>query len=422
MRTGRTRRWLAWLACAATIVVLARGSRAEEASLPSPLRPDDVLTFARAHRSEIVVAKSKIAAAAEKPKVVSALPDPMVMASVDHLPIKLMGVDFSVMVQQDFPLSGVLGKKKEGALAELSVANADAKRVSLDVEYEALRAYLMLVELERMAVVIDEQVLLSKQAAGAARARLESTVGSPADVVRAQVDVARLEGERKAIDAELGSAKAMLNAALGRPIDAAIPKCDLSLPDAGPPLLADLVKVALEKRPELSAMKARVEVAQADVKVMQSMYTPMAFVRVGGSYKMDEGAGAMLMVGISIPIFREKLNAGVAGAQAMVSMADADVAAMKKMIEGEVGAARESVVAARTRLTTARENVTPLAKQAFALTLASYGAGQSPLVAVLDAVRTLYEVRLEEVAAEVKVALAWARLGRATGVLKVGPP
>jgi len=409
-------------ALAATILAAAHLASADTASLPSPLHADDVLTYARTHRAEIVVAKAKVAAAVEKPKVVSALPDPMVMASIDHLPFKLMGVDYSVMVQQDFPLSGILGKKKEGALAEVNVANADAKRVSLDVEYEALRVYLMLIELERMVVVIDEQIALSRQAMAAARARLEASVGNPADVVRAQVDVARLEGERKAIDSEIASAKAMLNAALGRPIDGAIPKCDLSLPDADPPLLANLVKVALEKRPELSTMKARVDVAQADVKVMQAMYTPMAFVRIGGAYKMEEGAGAMLMVGVSIPIFREKLNAGVAGAKAMVSMADADVAAMKKMIEGEVGSARELVIASRTRLSTAREKVTSLAKQALSLMLASYGGGQSPLVSVLDAQRTLFEVRLEEVAAEVKVALAWARLGRATGVLKVGPP
>jgi len=406
----------------AFLMIVGASHAADSTTLPSPLHPDDILTYARTHRAEIDVAKAKVAAATEKPKVVSALPDPMVMVSLDHLPFKFMGADFSVQVQQDFPLSGVLGKRKEGALAELSVANADAKRVSLDVEYEALRAYLMLVELERMVVVVDEQIALSKQVAAAARARLEASVGNPADVVRAQVDVVRLEGERKAIDSEIASAKAMLNATLGRPIDAMVPKCELSLPDVDPPALMALVKVALEKRPELSTMKARVEVAQADVKVMQSMYTPMAFVRVGGAYTMEAGAGAMLMIGVSVPIYREKLSAGVAGAKAMVSMADADVAAMKKMIEGEVGSARELVIATRTRLATAREKVTPLAKQSVSLTLASYGGGQSPLVSVLDAERMLYEVRLEEVVAEVKVALAWARLGRSTGILKVGPP
>ena len=71
---------------------------------------------------------------------------------------------------------------------------------------------------------------------------------------------------------------------------------------------------------------------------------------------------------MSIPLGRERLSAGVAEAKSMSSMADADVTAMSKMIEGEVAAAREQVLAARTRLATTREKILPLAKQALTLT------------------------------------------------------
>jgi len=401
----------------------ARGVHAQAAApLPSPLRPDDVVVWARDHRAEIAAAKAKAGALAQTPKVVSALPDPMVMASVDHLPVNLMGVDASIVVQQDFPLSGVLGKKKLSAEAGAKAATADVARVALEVEVEALVAYLMVVEAERMLVVLDEQIATAKQIVEATLARLESGAGSAAEVVRARLDVARLEGEHKAVTAELVAKKNMLNAALAREPDAAVPPTSLVLPKSDPPAVSQLADIAIAKRPELSVMRFKAEKASADIEVMQSMYKPMAFIRTGPSYTMDAGAGVMLMLGVSVPIWREKLGAGVSEAKQMASMVEAETSAMRKMIEGEVSGARGAVVADKIRFETTRDKLVPISRQAVSLTLASYASGQVPLVSVLDALTMLRMTRMDEVGSEIRLAVAWARLGRVLGVVKVGVP
>jgi outer membrane protein TolC len=402
----------------ASASLAGRTARAED--LPSPLKPEAVLKYAAEHRAEITAAKARAAAAAEVPKQVRALPDPMVMASVDHLPIKLDGINASFVVQQEFPLSGVLGARERAADADAKAATAQVDTTRLDVEHQALAAYLMVVEAQRMAAVLDDQVAIAKQVVTVAQARLAATEPAGADVLRAQLDVARLEGERTALDADLKGAASMLEAALGRPVKGEPPTCELTLPAADPPALAELVKKAVEQRPELSAMKASVAKANAEVDVMKSMYAPMAFVRAGGAYTMTDGPGFMLMVGVSIPLWREKLGAGVAEANSMVTMADSDVSAMTKMVEGEVGAARQGVIAARTRLTTVRDKVLPLSRSVLSLTIATYAAGQVPLVSVLDAAKAIRDARMDEVTAEVKAAAAWARLGRAIGVAKLG--
>lgn len=395
------------------------------AGLPSPLTAAAVLKYAVDHRAEIVAAKAKVAAAAEVPKQVKALPEPMVMAAIDHLPISLEGVNASFQIQQDFPLSGVLGAKERAAEADVKVRAAGVETARLDVEYQALAAFLMVIEVERMIVVMDDQVAIAKQMVAVSQARLASTaaggMGAPGlDVMRMQLDVARMEGERKALDAERKSAAAMLEAALGRPVSGEVPACELTLPGADPPALSELVKKAVDKRPELAAMKASVSKASADVDVMTSMYAPMAFVRVGGAYTMMEGPGVMLMVGVNVPIWREKLGAGVAEAKAMTTMAEADVSAMRTMLEGEVGAARQAVVGARTRLATVRDKVLPLSRSVLSLSIATYVTGQLPLVSVLEAAKAVRDARQEEVIAEVKAAAAWARLGRSVGEVKLG--
>lgn len=415
---------VAGLLAVAAMSGVPRSVRASDAEtpLPSPLRPDDVLAYARGHRAEIKAAKAKAAAAGVAPKIVTALPQPMVMASIDHLPLKLQGADWSVLVQQDFPLGKTLGAKGKAAEAEARAVSADAQTVQLDVEYEALGAYLMWLELQRMTTVIDEQLVIERQVLSVTNIRLAVSQAASADVVRALTEIARLESERTALSAEIAAARSTLNAALARSVTAELPPAELTIPANDPAPTSELAKVAFEKRPELAAARARADKAGADVDVMLSMYKPMAFVRGGYSQTMAEGPGIMFMVGVSLPIWREKLEAGVTEAKSTKSMAEADIAAVKKVIEGEVGAAREQVVAARIRLATTREKVLPLAKQAFTLNLASYGTGQVPLVSVLDAARMIREARLDEVVAEVKLAATWARLGRTIGVVKVGAP
>src|SRR5262245_8890998 len=60
-------------------------------SLPSPLTLEYVQRFARAHRAEIRAARARARAAAERKEVVSALEDPTVSPSLDHLPFMLHG-------------------------------------------------------------------------------------------------------------------------------------------------------------------------------------------------------------------------------------------------------------------------------------------------------------------------------------------
>ncbi len=425
-RQGMRSRRLSWLPMAvgaASIALAATNASAQSKdALPSPLRPDDVVVWAKTHRAELTAATAKTNALNEAPKVVSALPDPMVMVSLDHLPFKMMGADASLLLQQDFPLSGVLGKKKASAEADARAAGADVERVALDVAAEALIAYLMVVERERMQTVLDEQIATAKDIVEATLARLEGGSGSAGDIVRARLDVARLTGERSAVDAELVAARSMLNAALARPIAAVVPPTSLTIPTTDPPDATKLVAIAIAKRPELAVMKHRFEKASADVAVMNAMYNPMAFVRTGPSYTMNEGPGVMLMVGVSLPIWREKLGAGVAEATHMSSMVDAETAAMRTMIEGQVASARGGVVAARIRFETTRDKLVPIARQAVSLQLASYATGQVPLVSVLDALAMLRMTRMEQVVSEVRLGAAWVKLGRAVGVVRIAVP
>jgi outer membrane protein TolC len=130
----------------------------------------------------------------------------------------------------------------------------------------------------------------------------------------------------------------------------------------------------------------------------------------------------MAMVGLSLPIWRSKLHAGVAEAQAMHQMSEAELRAMTRMIEGQAVAALNELQAAGEQQAAIRDNVIPRARVALDPALAGYAAGGLPLVSVIEAIQALWSVQMEYIDADVRVGLAWTRLGRAIGSYEVLEP
>ncbi len=410
------RRRATFISLLLAMIVRSGDARAQSRDpLPEPLRAQDVVSFVRSHRAEVTAARARARAAEQRPAIVSALSDPMVMVSADHIPFSGMGVDGSVLVQQDFPLSGVLGARRRAAEAGAQESRLRVSEATLDVELDALRAFFMLAGARRLVRVFDGQIAAARQLREAAVARYGAGRGLQADVLRAETEVARWTARRAALDGTIQSSEAVLNAALGRAADLVVPSLDAQARDQEPPSPQDLVAAALASRPELAAVRAAQRRTRADIDVMRAMYAPMAFVRTGPSYTMGDGAGVMVMLGVSVPIWRSRLSAGVEEARAMAQMTDADLVAMRTMIEGEVLAARGAVVSARSRWRSLRDEVEPRARQSLDATLAGFAAGQLPLVSVLETLSMLRMAQEERIMAEVELASAWARLARAIG-------
>ncbi|HEX6162092.1 MAG TPA: TolC family protein [Vicinamibacterales bacterium] len=383
-------------------------------ALPSPLRLSDVVQIAAERRDEIAAARARWLAAGQRPTIVSALDDPMISPSLDHLPFMGGGADVSVTIEQQIPLSGLRRHRRASALADVDRLRAEVIRSGLDVGVQAANAFLMLQEQRRVAALVDEQIGFARDVVQAANARYGGGTAPQADVLRAEVEVARLEAFARALAGEVRSAEAMLNTSLGRDADAPIPNLAALTFAAPVPEWPD-IKASLTERPELIAGRAEVARADAEVSVMRDMYRPMATIRTGPSYTMTDGRGWMAMVGISLPVWRGKLRAGVAEAEAMRAMSHADLLAMSRMIEGEAAVALHQLKAANDRQAALVRDVLPRARMVIEPAVAGYSAGQLPLVSVIEAVQALWLAQSDLVAADTALGLAWVRLGRAIG-------
>jgi cobalt-zinc-cadmium efflux system outer membrane protein len=407
------------LRCALLLTVWAVTSPSPAAAqatsvLPSPLSLGDVIRLASERREEIQAARARTRAGEARPIIVSAFENPMISPSIDHLPFMLGGADVSFTIEQQIPLSGIRRHRRASAMADVDRLRAEANRTILDIGAQAANAFLMVQERRRTAALVSEQLVFARDVVSASNARYASGSAPQSDVLRAEVEVARLEASARALVSEVRGAEAMLNTSLALDADGPVPAL-VSLSFAQPIPSWTAIKAALTARPELAAGRAEIVRAEADVEAMRDMFRPMATIRTGPSYTMAEGRGWMAMVGLSLPIWREKLRAGVAEAQAMRTMAEADLRAMTRMIEGDAAVAVNQLQATRDRQAALTTDVLPRARMAIDPAVAGYTSGQLPLVSVIEAVQALWLVQADLIAADTELGLAWARLGRALG-------
>jgi cobalt-zinc-cadmium efflux system outer membrane protein len=401
------------LAAVAPATVSATAPSEHVLSLPQ------AFAIARELRAERRVAQARLDAARQRPAIVSSLDDPIIAPSIDHKPIDpMMKTDRSITFEQSFPLSSIRSHRRRAAEADVEKYQAEAGKSALKIEAEVAQAFFMLNERRKIVQTVAPQIALAEKLVKLAASRHAIGAALQADVLRLEIEEARLRNRLALLNADGRAAEAMLNTTLGRAANT--PVGTLLLDGvfehmARLPEFAAALETALIKRAELGVSQAEIARAKAEIDVMKAMYAPMAMVRVGMAETMTAGRGYMLMVGVSVPIWFGRLRAGVREAGAMASMAEADREAMLRMIHGEVAAALESLRGAAANYQAFQTDLLPRAERAVNPALAAYASGALPLSSVLETSKALWSVQEEAVMAEASFALAWVRYQTAIG-------
>ncbi|WP_342114548.1 TolC family protein [Pseudoduganella sp. OTU4001] len=416
---GSNRGSIAWIVAVALFFPAYSGQTANASPPGQAFELTDALRVARQARAELKASSSRIEAARLRPVVVSALDDPVITPAIDHKPVdKMMRSDRSLSIEQSFPLSHIRSHKRAAAEADVGRVEGESRQVLLKIQSEVASAFFMLHERRRMVGILDKQVVLVGQLTRMAASRHASGSGGQLDVLRLEAESARLRNRQSLLQAETRSAEAMLNAAIGQPTGRAVPPLDterLLRQIRNVPSTASALEQALQNHPGVQISQAEIARSRAEVEVMKSMYKPMAMVRVGKADTMAGGKGYMLMVGISVPIWFDRLKAGVGEARAMQSMAEADREGMLRMIEGETIAALESLRGAVTSLDTVGADIVPRTERLIAPAVAEYASGRAPLVNALEAIKASWQVEEDAAMAESALGVAWARYMNAVG-------
>jgi outer membrane protein TolC len=320
-----------------------------------------------------------------------------------------------VQVMQMLPLGGKLGLAGQVAGAQASAAAERAHEVTWDLRGDVAMFFYDLYATDRRLEVMRETVRLLQDIEKTAASMYRVGDGRQADVLRAQVEIARMVEDTVRMQAMRQTMVAKLNALLDRPTDApvgipALPQFPDSVPQR-----AWLDSIAHGNRPMIRAGLEEVRAAEASERLARKEIWPD--LQVGAQYAQRGGdmggteRMASLMVGASIPIFaRDRQYRMREETNAMKQMAQADLAMMRADTRGKMGEAYANLVRARNLAQLYRSTVLPQAEATVASALSAYRVGSVDFMTLLDDQMTVNKYRQDLYALDAEQGKAWADL------------
>ena len=185
------------------------------------------------------------------------------------------------------------GQRRAGldaARARLGSARADAAAAGADLRFEVRNAFYALAAAQDLARVAERNLGRARNHLALAQARRDAGAVPQADVLRAQAEAASAELQLIGARSRVRTSTGALNTAMGRsaetPLSIAVPAADAGPPDAA--AIADALREATARRPELRSEQQRVDAARAGVAGARAARAPR--VSADGSYGWNDTA------------------------------------------------------------------------------------------------------------------------------------
>ncbi len=372
---------------------------------------------------------------------VTSLDDPVVSNTIYPVPevapqYSLMGYEpYNVLLAQQFPWFGTLRLRGQLAEREVQIALHELAAAQLDTVEAVKRAYFDLQFNQRAEALLLENRQLAADFLQIARERYRTATVTQADVLRSEVALADIDRELESLRAAAGDAEAELARAMHLAPGTPMATLGETAPEAIPADLERLYALAVAARPDLKGRLAAIARDHSAVELARKRYKPN--VTLGLAYGLMSERGAMvgnaadgqpnvgMFIGFNLPIYRKKLAAGVAEAQARVASDAALYEAERDQAHRDIkGLALQARSLQNVTELLRRANL-PAARQIRELTAGDYRAGAEGVdfLAVLGATRDLLEIELQIAQLEAETSKALASLERAVGAaLNDHPP
>ncbi|WP_439569638.1 TolC family protein [Sphingopyxis sp.] len=413
-------RIVAALVAATSCVAIAHAQEtaAESRQISGPLLTlDDAVALAGGSAPAAEVAAAEVDAARAARRVASQRPNPEIAVEVENFvgtgPYKgVNGADVTASLA--IPLE--LGGKRQ---ARIAVADAATHRAQIaqaiaqaDIRLQVTELYVQASAAEVRVAIADDQYRIAGDTARAATIRVQAGRASPLEQERAEV--ARLTAEAGAEKARrlADATRANLARRIGRPIAGPLDISVLGGPGSGtmgPPRPTSATGTLA-----LAAANADLATADAGVQLARSQRVPDLTVGPGiRRIEATNDMAAVFSVSMPLPLFNNG-RAAVDQANAERRRADAQRRVTALDVEQQISDAEVEATNAAAAARVASGPALSAAMEAARIARIGYREGKFGQLELLDAERTLTEMRSASIDALASYQLARAQLERLT--------
>ncbi len=379
----------------------------------------------RQHHPLVIAAKQRIAVAEAEKLDAGSRPNPSLSISGENFPLGPTERGFSFADSLDwfatYSHTFETGDKRRLRLSlaerNLEASQAEAEAVERQVVYEVKLAY-QLISISRLRVeLLRENLNNLNYLVSLNEVRVREGYTAEGDLIKARLEAQRVEYQLRKASLEYERAKIGLLRAMGA---SSFENGDLNfeivedLDYRQVSLNAALLQEAAMRLPQALAAQARVERAQALLRLEQARARPDLTASFG--YKRN-GPDNALYGALTVPLPIYQRNQGqIARAQAEVAMAEAELKYTRNVILAELAAARRAVEMNQKQVENLRADFLLRADESRSVSLAAYREGAVDLIVLLDAQRVRAQVQELYYQALYDYRVAIHELERAAGI------
>jgi outer membrane protein TolC len=365
--------------------------------LPSPSTWREVLQRALLANGDLEASYFEWKAAMAKIPQVATWPNSMLAPSFSYLfsggrmkswDRTTLGVQFDPSENLELPVK--TSQRGKVALANARAAAARFRESKFRLQRQVLQSYVDLALMEDRIRIQHENVSLLKVLADTAADRVRAGANQQ-DLLRAQTQYRLAENEQVSMVSQHHAMMAMLNGLMQRDPQAPIPlPAGLPAPRLLPADDAKLIAVATDANPQLERLGRDVEGRTDALELARLAYLPDINPSFFATGSVSQSVGVMLMLPTNVPEIRgmvDEARANLRASQAMLRQAKSDRAAA-------FVAALVALRNAERQTRTFEELILPRAEQTLSSSRQAYAAGTGTFIELIDAQRTLLDVRL----------------------------
>lgn len=398
-----------WCGCTVSIFLLTAvvfSAPAEVTDSNTPETIDDYLRYALLNNAGVRAKFEQFKSAVEQVPQAKALDDPTFTYGyfVEEVETRVGPQRNRFSIMQKFPWFGVIEARADAASAKAKAAQRQYEAAKLELFQQVKDAFFEYAYLRTATDIAERNLELIKYFEEVARNKYRASTATHPDIIRAQVELAKLEDVLKSLQELRGPTVARLNSVLNRPAGAS-----LSWPQKPPPkqLVLEqekIIELLVQYNPELAALDLQSEAARANLALAKKKFYPSIGVGVDviqtDSALMpnvrDSGKDpVILMFSVNIPLWRDSYKAGERQAQAELQKTQQQKVETENQIIAQTIHVMYDIEDARRKIQLYGDILVAKAQELVEASESAYKAGNVDFLSLIDAQRMLLKYQLD---------------------------
>ncbi|MBX9624882.1 MAG: TolC family protein [Gemmataceae bacterium] len=370
-------------------------------SFGTELTPEAVIAQVMARNPTLAQMTAAVHLAASRYPQVTSLDDPTFSSWVAPASLGSNKVNDSARFElsQKFPFPGKRELKGEQAQAQTAAAGFELEDARLKLVESVRGAYADYYLAVRATEVNEEGLRLLNEFRRNAETRYQTGQVPQQDVLQADVEVGRQRESRLGLERARTVAVARLNTLMSLPPESPLPPPAKELKDPSPlPSVPELRATALSRRPDLEALKARLAADQAALALAQREYYPdLEAMAAYDSFwqAADDQQRLRPQVGLrlNLPFRTGRRDGAVSEASAQLVQRRAVLAQQENEVAFAVQEAHAQVRESEQAIKLYADTILPAARENVKSAQAAYVTGKVPFLSLVEAQRSLVNLR-----------------------------